>query len=49
MIAPIRHIAQDDVTFYGTPTYREISYAHLTTVYVMQNEICLPLLTSETD
>jgi hypothetical protein len=45
MIVPIRHIAQDDVTFY------KISYAHLATVYVMQNEIqvCLPLLTSETD
>jgi hypothetical protein len=44
----MRHIGQEDVTFYSTPTYQEISYAHFT-VYVMQNEIRLPLMANEID
>jgi hypothetical protein len=33
-------IEQKNVTLYTKPTYLEISYVHLTTIYVMQNEIC---------
>jgi hypothetical protein len=45
----MRHIEQEDVTVYCTLTYWEISYAHLTTEYVMQNEICRPHVANEID